>query len=332
MQPGEPGFTRKRAGRGFVYFDAMGRRISDATEVARIRALAIPPAWTDVWICRTPNGHIQATGRDARGRKQYRYHVAWRTLRDSAKYHHVVPFGLALPRIRARVARDLARPGLDRDRVAAIAVRILDEAGIRVGNDEYARLNRSFGLTTLRDRHARFTTCGVELDFVGKGGKRRHVTLHDRKLARLVRRCRDVPGQRLLQYYDGASHRRALSSGDVNRYLSPFTAKEFRTWHATVGATLLLAAADPPTSAAKGRRTVNQVLAHVADGLGNTLAVAKRCYVHPTVVDAYMSGTLRAELAEAFRSARRRRELRADEAAVLAFLEARLALPSRVAA
>lgn len=328
VRAGERGIARRRSGRGFVYVRSGGKRVRDEKTLARIRALAIPPAWTDVWICDRPYGHLQATGRDARGRKQYRYHPAWRTLRDEAKYHGVVPFGHALPRVRASVARDLRRPRLDRRKVTAIAVRLLDETGIRVGNDAYTRENRSFGLTTLRDRHARISTNGIELDFVGKGGRRRRISIRDRRLADLVRRCRDVPGQRLLQYYDEAGRRRSLGSADVNRYLwevgrKPFTAKEFRTFHACVCATLLLAAQAPPTSKSQGKRAVNEALRRVAEGLGNTLAVARKCYVHPAIVDAYASGELgrdfRAELARSSEG----RHLRRDERAVLAFLASR---------
>ncbi len=213
----DPGIRRRRRGKTFGYVDASGRRIADRHVLARIRALAIPPAWTDVWICARPDGHVQATGRDARGRKQYRYHVSWRVLRDTAKYHNVVPFGRALPRIRARVEKDLARPRLDRDKVTAIAVRILDETSIRIGNDAYTRLNRSFGLTTLRDGHASLEGTKVTLEFVGKGGRHRRVTLRDRRMVKHLRRCRDLPGQRLLQYCDEHGRIHALGSADVNR-------------------------------------------------------------------------------------------------------------------
>jgi DNA topoisomerase-1 len=310
-----------------VYVDANGRRVADRRTLARIRALAIPPAWTDVWICRDHRGHVQATGRDARGRKQYRYHAEWRMLRDSAKYENVVPFGHALRRLRARVARDLRRPKLDRRKVTAVAVRVLDETAIRVGNDEYARANRSFGLTTLRDRHATIDGGVVELDFVGKGGQRRHLTVRDRQLARWISRCRDIPGQRLFQYWDESGKRRALGSGDVNRYLleatgHPFTAKEFRTWHACVTSALLLAASAAPRSASAGQRAVNHALDRVASGLGNTRAVARRCYVHPAIVDAFLERRLHDELEREFERNRPCRGLRAEESAVLEFLAA----------
>lgn len=333
---GEPGIRRVKRGRGFVYFDPRGRSITDAATLLRIRALAIPPAWQDVWICARENGHVQAIGRDARGRKQYRYHSEWRAFRDRAKYHGVVPFAHALPKLRTRVQRDLHRPHLDKHKVSAIAVRVLDETAIRVGNDRYTRLNRSFGLTTLRDHHARPHARGIELAFVGKAGIRRRVRIDDARLATLVLRCRDIPGQRLLQYYDDGGHRRALGSADVNRYLfeatgQAFTAKEFRTWHACVAATLLLAAEPAPTSLAAGRRTVNRALSEVAAGLGNTLAVAKRCYVHPAIVDAYLAGSLHHDLELAF-AERRRPGLRPDESAVLAFLERQLEAPQVLAA
>jgi DNA topoisomerase I len=335
--PCAPGLRRRRRGKGFVYIDAQGRPIRDRRLLARIRALAIPPAWTDVWICPRSDGHVQATGRDARGRKQYRYHPGWRKLRDAAKYYNIVSFGRALPRLRARVERDLSSRGLGRDKLCAIAVRILDETSIRVGNEAYTRDNRSFGLTTLRDGHARLSGDRVALDFVGKGGRRRRLTLRDRRVVAHVRRCRDLPGQRLLQYYDERGNVRALGSGDVNRYLAeatgkPFTAKEFRTWNASVGAALLLAATHPPASAAAGRRGVNTALRRLAEGLGNTVAICKKCYVHPTITDAFLAGQLHDQIHAAFHGRREVRGLRPDEAAVLAFLEQRLSPPAALAA
>jgi DNA topoisomerase-1 len=237
-----PGIRRRRAGRGFTYAGTDGRRLTDRRVLARIRALAIPPAWTDVWICPIARGHLQATGRDARGRKQYRYHARWREVRDEAKYGRMVAFGQALPRIRRRVEADLALPGLPRERVLAAVVRLLEKTAVRVGNEEYARENRSFGLTTLRNRHAEVGTSRIRFRFRGKGGKETEVELNDRRLARIVARCQELPGQALFTYLDEDGEPRTVDSADVNEYLreisgEEFTAKDFRTWAGTVLAT-----------------------------------------------------------------------------------------------
>jgi DNA topoisomerase-1 len=234
-----PGIRRRRAGRGFTYAGTDGRRLTDRRVLARIRALAIPPAWTDVWICPIARGHLQATGRDARGRKQYRYHARWREVRDEAKYGRMVAFGQALPRIRRRVEADLALPGLPRERVLAAVVRLLEKTAVRVGNEEYARENRSFGLTTLRNRHAEVGTSRIRFRFRGKGGKETEVELNDRRLARIVARCQELPGQALFTYLDEDGEPRTVDSADVNEYLreisgEEFTAKDFRTWAGTV--------------------------------------------------------------------------------------------------
>ena len=290
-----PGIRRERAAQGFTYRGTDGRRLRDAGELARIRRLAIPPAYEDVWICPKPNGHLQATGRDARGRKQYRYHPDWRSAKDSDKFERMLEFGATLPRIRSRVKADLARPFSERpgrETVLATIVRLLDKTYVRIGNEEYARANRSFGLTTLRNRHAAVKGSRLHLRFTGKSGKEHEIALEDPRVARVVRRCQAMPGQELFQYQDEAGERRTIDSADVNDYLreasgAEFTAKDFRTWHGTVHALDLWAvqcAAD-----ASRRRTVNQLLGDVAARLGNTVAVCKKSYVHPRVLETLAS-------------------------------------------
>ncbi|MGZ4797608.1 MAG: DNA topoisomerase IB [Acidimicrobiia bacterium] len=292
-----PGFRRRRAGRGFIYLDRRGRRLTSPSHVARIERLAIPPAWTDVWICPDPHGHLQATGRDARGRKQYRYHPDWRARKEAGKYEHMVDFGAALPRIRRRVAADYALPGLPLDKVTAAVVHLLETSLIRIGNDEYARSNNSYGLTTLRDRHVRFDSGEIRFSFAGKSGKEHTVTVHDARTARIVRRCRDLPGQRLFQYVGDDGRRRHLESTHVNEYLrdaggADFTAKDFRTWVGTLFAAVALDALDVPDSDAEGRRNASLAISAVSRRLGNTPTVARNSYVHPDVVDLYVDGRL----------------------------------------
>jgi DNA topoisomerase-1 len=291
----EPGITRRRAGRGFTYFDPRGRRLKDRARLDWIRSLAIPPAWTDVWICTSRVGHLQATGRDARGRKQYRYHPEWRAQRDDVKYDRLLVFGKALPRMRRRVARDLRRPGLPRERVLAAVVWLLEKTGVRVGNEEYARDNRSFGLTTLRDRHATVGSKRIRFRFRGKGGKAGEVEISDARLARIVSRCQDLPGQELFAYVDDAGDVQAVGSGDVNDYIREisghdFTAKDFRTWAATVLAARKLAGVAQSETAAGAKRNVVRAVEHVAEWLGNTPAVSRKAYVHPSVIEAYLEG------------------------------------------
>ncbi len=285
----------------FHYLTPSGRRVRDARTLARIAKLAIPPAYEDVWICTNPRGHLQATGRDARGRKQYRYHPDWRAARDDHKHGRMREFGRVLGKLRAAVRRDLARPGLPREKVLALVVKLLDTTQVRVGNDEYARSNGSFGLTTLRDRHARFPGRGKALlRFRGKGGTEHDVLVEDPRLAGLVRRCQELPGQRLFQYVDDDGGQRAIDSGQVNAYLrermgGEFTAKDFRTWHATLHALTLLqktALPEPSTEAAL-RRCTNAVIKEVAAGLRNTPAVCRKSYVNPAVFEAWQSGALR---------------------------------------
>ena len=292
-----PGIRRVRRGRGFAYEDAEGRPVRDDETLVRIRKLAIPPAWTDVWICPYPNGHLQATGRDARGRKQYRYHARWRARRDEIKFDRLIAFAEALPRIRRRTDRDLAHPGLPREKVLAGVVRLLELTLIRVGNDEYARLNRSFGLTTMHDRHARTEGSRVLFRFRGKSGHLHEVGIRDRRLARLVRRCQDLPGQELFQYVADDGDVRDVRSEDVNDYLRDaagieVTAKDFRTWAGTVAAYRALLGQDPPVNVRAAKRSVVAAMRETAERLGNTPAVARQAYVHPGVIEAYANGAV----------------------------------------
>jgi DNA topoisomerase-1 len=299
-----PGLTRRRSGKGFSYRDADGATIRDPEVKGRIRALAIPPAWTDVWICPWPNGHLQASGRDARGRKQYRYHAAWKQRRGTDKFDRMLAFAEALPRIRRRCDADLATRGLSRDKVLAAVVRLLELTLIRVGNDEYARLNRSFGLTTLRDRHARIEGSAVRFRFRGKSGRSHEVGLRDRRLASVVRRCQELPGQELFQFVDEAGDVRDVASDDVNDYIrdasgGDFTAKDFRTWAGTVLAYRALRALQPGTGERAAQKNVVEAIRQTADQLGNTPAVARGSYVHPAVLEAYLAGSIRGALVEA---------------------------------
>jgi DNA topoisomerase I len=291
----------------FDYHGPSGRRIRDAATLARIAKLAIPPAYEDVWICTNPRGHLQATGRDARGRKQYRYHAAWRSARDDHKHSRMRQFGKALGRLRAAVRRDLKLQGLPRDKVLALVVKLLDATQVRVGNAEYARSNGSFGLTTLRDRHARFPARGKALlQFRGKGGAEHEVLVEDARLAQQVRRCQELPGQALFQYVDADGRRRAIDSGQVNDYLrermgSEFTAKDFRTWHATLHALTLLGRTPLPERRSERalRGCINAVVKDVAAGLRNTPAVCRKSYINPAVFLAWENGELSRRTARA---------------------------------
>jgi DNA topoisomerase-1 len=329
---GEPGIRRRRRGRGFQYLTSGGRTLTNPGELARIRALAIPPAWTDVWICRSDKGHLQATGRDARGRKQYRYHPRWREVRDATKYHRMLAFGAALPKIRRRVDKDLTRHALSREKVVAAVVRLLDTTTIRVGNDEYARENRSFGLTTMRDRHVDVRGSQIMFRFRGKGGKMHDIEFTDARIARVLKRCEDLPGQRLFQYLGDDGEPVGIDSDDVNAYLgeitgADFTAKDFRTWTGTVLAAWALEDLGGYGSQTEAKRQIIAAVESVSGELGNTPAVCRRCYVHPDVLDAHLDGTLSSVLE---REARRKLSkglagLTRHEAAVLALLTRRLA-------
>jgi DNA topoisomerase-1 len=327
---GAPGFHRHKAGEGFVYRRASGRPLRDAGTLARIRSLVIPPAWTRVWICASPRGHIQAVGRDARGRKQYRYHPRWRESRDEAKYGRMVTFGQALPRIRARLEEDLARRGLPREKVLAAVVRLLERTLIRVGNEEYARANQSFGLTTLRAHHVDVAGRKIRFQFRGKSGKQHEIGIEDAELSRIVRRSQELPGQELFRYRDPSGHVRSVKSEDVNRYLrsitgQPFTAKDFRTWGGTVRTAFALARNEPAAARTTARKNVLRAIEEVARRLGNTPSICRKCYVHPAVVDSYLEGGLHEALGR-----RRRTKVRAlaglspHESAVLRLLQRRL--------
>lgn len=293
----EPGLTRRRFGLGFVYLHPDGRRVTDAASLERIRKLAIPPAYRDVWICSDPCGHLQATGIDARGRKQYRYHTRWRSVRDAHKFRRMLEFGRALPRMRRRIARDLKRSGMPREKVLATVVRLLETTLIRIGNREYARANGSFGLTTLRNRHVDVSGCVVRFTFRGKHGIRHEAKVEDPRLARVVRRCLELPGQELFAYIDDDGVARDVGSSDVNAYLREiagdlFTAKDFRTWYATSAALEALSGVQFG-SASEARKTLQTALRSVADRLGNTPTMCRKCYINPVVIDAFMAGALR---------------------------------------
>lgn len=314
----KPGLVRVRAGKNFGYRDAAGRPVRDAATLARVRALAIPPAWAKVLICPDPRGHLQAIGFDARGRKQYRYHPAFRAKQDGAKFGRVLAFGRALAKVRGRVEADLAKPGLPRDKVLAAVVKLLDRTHLRVGNAEYVRANKSFGLSTLLDRHVTFTGGAVRIRFRGKSGVRHDRVVPDARLARIVRQCRDLPGQELFQYRDGANAPRPVGSADVNAYIhkaagAEFTAKDFRTWAGTVEAAARLAALPPPATKTEAERAAVAVVKEVAAVLGNTPAVCRKSYIHPAVLEAFLANTLP--------TARATDRLSADEARVVRLLE-----------
>jgi DNA topoisomerase-1 len=292
-----PGITRKRTGTGFSYYGTDGKRITDRKEIGRIRSLAIPPAYTDVWICPSPNGHIQATGRDARARKQYRYHPRWREVRDETKFSRMLEFSRVLPEIRKRVEQDLSMPNLTREKVIATVVRLLECTGIRVGNDEYARANRSYGLTTLRDHHVEISGSKLRFQFRGKSGKVHDVVLTDRRLARIIARCQAMPGEILFQYQDAGGVRQTVDSGDVNQYLreitgQDFTAKDFRTWAGTCQAVEILRQAEPGETKRDTKAAILQAIDSVAERLNNTRAVCRKYYVHPAVFETFQAGTM----------------------------------------
>jgi DNA topoisomerase-1 len=324
-----PGIRRVRRGRGFTYQRPDGRAVRDPATLARIRQLAVPPAWRDVWICPYANGHIQATGRDLRGRKQHRYHPRWTAVRDEAKYTRLLAFGRALPRLRRRIRVDLRQRGLPHRKVVALVVQLLEKTLIRIGNDEYARDNGSFGLTTILDRHAAVAGGAVRFRFRGKSGKTHDVTLDDPRLARLVRQCQELPGSQLFQYRDDEGRVRDLTSSDVNRYLrevmgEAFTAKDFRTWAGTVLAARALRDINDLPGQRPGDPAVLRAVETVAKHLGNTRTVCRRCYVHPAVIDAYLDGSLAAAMEQRVRQRLGGRRAPRLETAVLALLERRL--------
>ena len=293
----DPGIRRRKAGHGFNYIDAEGRPVTAGPTLDRIRKLAIPPAWTDVWIAPTERGHIQATGRDARGRKQYRYHERWRAVRDGGKYERLIAFGRALPQLRKQVDRDLARHGLPREKVLAAVIRVMEITLIRVGNEEYAKANKSFGLTTLRNRHARIGSERAVFEFRGKSGKVHTAGFSDRRLARILKACQDLPGQRLFQYLDEEGRRHSVESADVNAYLhqamgEDFSAKDFRTWAGTLAAARALVGLPECAGASEAKTNVAACVKAVAGVLGNTPAVCRKAYIHPAILAAYEAGDL----------------------------------------
>ena len=326
-----PGITRHRAGKGFSYRSTRGERITDTKVLKRIKALAIPPAWEDVWICANPNGHIQATGRDAKGRKQYRYHEKWREVREETKYEHMIAFGQALPGIRERVDADLRKPGLPKAKVVAAVVHLLETTLIRVGNDQYAKENKSYGLTTMRDRHVDIEGSTISFSFSGKSGVEHEIDLKDRRLANIVKKCQDLPGQHLFQYLDENGERQAISSSDVNAYLKEitgenFTAKDFRTWAGTKLAAEALSSFEVFDSEASAKKNVVEAIESVSKKLGNTPTICRKSYVHPAVIDAYLDGDTVSTLEQRAEQEIRKNlgHLEPEEAAVLVLLQQRL--------
>jgi DNA topoisomerase-1 len=326
----EPGIRRQKRGKGFTFLDPQGKTIKDEKTLERIQKLAIPPAWTDVWICPRPNGHLQATGRDARGRKQYRYHANWREVRDETKFGRMIAFGDALPKIRERIDRDMSQRGLGREKVLATVVKLLETTLIRVGNKEYVKQNNSFGLTTLRDQHVDVDGATLRFEFRGKSGKEHSVEVQDRRLARIVKQCRDVPGQKLFQYLDGNGERQSVSSEDVNAYLrettgEDFSAKDFRTWGGTVLALSALLEVGACESEREANKAVVEAIKHVSGQLGNRPAICRKYYVHPVVIQSFLEGTLRDTLEDAVEDspADESNGLRRLEAQVLRLLKGR---------
>jgi DNA topoisomerase I len=325
------GITRRKSGKGWSYRDAAGEKVADKAVIERINRIGIPPAYTDVWICDDERGHIQATGRDAKGRKQYRYHERFREVRDSTKYEHMLTFAEVLPGIRERIDADMGRRGLPREKVLATVVRLLETTMIRVGNADYAKQNQSYGLTTLNDRHVKVEGGELRFRFKGKSGKQWNLKLADRRVAKIVKQSQDLPGQHLFQYLDEEGEQREVTSSDVNAYLreisgSDITAKDFRTWTGTVLAALALAEFEKFDSEAAAKKNVRAAIEKVSAKLGNTPAVCRRCYVHPEVIDSYMSEALVLEIEQQVERELRDNvaELRPEEALVFAFLQRRL--------
>src|SRR4051794_30933612 len=327
----EPGIRRRKAGKGFAYTRPGGGKVEDEPTLKRIRKLAIPPAWTDVWICAKPNGHIQATGRDAKGRKQYRYHAAFREVRESTKYEHMLAFAESLPAIRAKIAEHMALKGLPREKVLATVVHLLETTLIRAGNDDYAKQNKSYGLTTLKDQHVTVNGSELRFQFKGKSGKTWRLQVKDRRIARIVKACQDLPGQELFQYLDDAGERRDVTSADVNAYLKEITgrdvtAKDFRTWHGTVMAALALQEFLTFDTQALAKKNIKAAIERVSSKLGNTPTICRKCYIHPEVLTAYVEGQLLLEIKQEVEQELRDElpSLKPEEAAVLSLLEARL--------
>jgi DNA topoisomerase I len=330
-----PGIRRKKAGKGFFYLQASGARLANPHILRRLKALAVPPAWTDVWLCPSADGHIQATGRDARGRKQYRYHAAFREMRESVKFEHLLAFAEALPTIRAKVAEHMAQRGLPREKVLATVVHLLETTLIRVGNDDYAKHNKSYGLTTLKNRHVAIEGSEIRFRFTGKSGKQWSLKLRDRRVAKIIRACQELPGQELLQYFDESGKLRAVTSSDVNAYLREIsgqdvTAKDFRTWAGTVLAALALSELEIFKTLTEAKRNLRAAIGQVAARLGNTPTICRKCYIHPEVLNTYLAGKL--ALAVKAESESQGVEefglLLPEEEALLAMLRTRMADPA----
>ncbi len=327
-----PGITRRRAGKGFSYRGAGGERVTDKGTLSRIRSLAIPPAWKRVWICSDPNGHIQAWGYDEKGRKQYRYHPKFREVREGLKYEHMMAFADALPALRQRVREDMSAPGMGRKKVLATVVHLLETTMIRVGNGSYAKENKSYGLTTLLNRHVQIQGSELKFHFKGKSGKEWRLSIRDRRIARIVKSCQELPGQHLFQFMDEEGQRQTVTSADVNAYLKEvsgahITAKDFRTWTGTVLAAMALSEFEKADSKARAKKNVTRAVERVASMLGNTPTICRKCYVHPHIVDAYLDGGLLLEVQEDIdrQLSGELESLRAEEAAVLSFLRTRIA-------
>jgi len=326
-----PGYTRKAKGEDFAWLDTDGKLIRDEQRLLRIKRLAIPPAWTDVWICPASNGHIQATGRDARGRKQYLYHERWREVRDENKYDRIISFGKALPKIRRRIARDLKPLGLPRNKVLATVVQLLERTFIRIGNEEYARENKSFGLTTMKDRHVEVKGAKLRFRFHGKSGREHEVDVTDRHIAKIISKLQDLPGQDLFQYVDDDGKVGDITSQDVNEYLreitgEDFSAKDFRTWAGTVLTAIALNAQEKFENQKQGEANIKTAISAVAKILGNTPAICRKCYVHPAVLDTYLEQKTIDGLKRTTEEALEKEDvdLRSSEAAILKFLKSRL--------
>jgi DNA topoisomerase-1 len=320
-----PGIYRKKRGNGFIYLDASGQKIKDREILDRIQSLVIPPAWRDVWICPLPNGHLQVTGYDARNRKQYRYHPAWNSIRSQTKFSRLTNFAKALPAIREQVKKDLAKRSICKEKVVATVVYIMEKAYIRIGNQEYAKENGSFGLTTMRDRHVAISGSRIRFAFKGKKGVMHDIELEDKRLARIVKQCREIPGHELFQYYDEEGQRHAIDSGDINEYVhalcgEEFTAKDFRTWAGTLLAFSSLWCMEVPETKTEMKHKLNEIVKEVAHKLGNTPAVCRKYYIHPLLEEACASGRL-AELYRQCSGKESAEEQEVRENILLKFLE-----------
>jgi DNA topoisomerase-1 len=327
----QPGIRRRKAGKGFTYVGPRGAKVGDEATLKRIKTLAVPPAWTDVWICADPNGHIQATGRDAKGRKQYRYHPRFREVRDGTKYEHMMAFAQALPAIRTKLKEHMALHGLPREKVLATVVHLLESTLIRVGNDDYVKQNKSYGLTTLQDQHVKVDGAALRFRFKGKSGKTWSLQVKDRRIAKIVKACQDLPGQELFQYIDEDGVQRDVTSADVNAYLkeitgTEITAKDFRTWAGTVLAALALKEFETFDTQARAKKNVRAAIESVSAKLGNTPTICRKCYIHPEIMSSYVEGSLLLEIKQEVEAELREdlAGLKPEEAAVLSLLEARL--------